>query len=344
MTSVPRYFLRPLGALLAAGLLAAGCGGDSGDDEAEAGGKESGEPSEDTTEAAFPVDVDHKYGTTTIPAEPERVVTLGLSDHDPVLALGVVPVGVDDWFGERPFGIWPWEDGLWGDVEPEIVGERDEYNIEKIASLTPDLIIAMYSGMTEAQYDTLSEIAPVVAQPVGFDDYAAPWQDMTLHAGRALGQEEKAQELVDGIDEQLAAVRDEHPEFEGQTVAVVDPYQPGLYAVFAGYDPKVALLVEMGYVVPDEIVEAAGDDYAAEISSERLDLIDVDRLLFLTGPEGASQAEIEADSVFASLDVAKEDRAVYVPYDEPPIGGALSFSTVLSIPYAIEQLVPLLAE
>lgn len=56
----------------------------------------------------FPVTVTHKYGDTTIAKAPARVVTLGLSDHDPVLALGVKPVGAIDWFGERPYGKWPW--------------------------------------------------------------------------------------------------------------------------------------------------------------------------------------------------------------------------------------------
>ena len=33
---------------------------------------------------------------------------------------------------------------------------------------------------------------------------------------------------------------------------------------------------------------------------------------------------------------------MFVPYDEPPIGAALSFNTVLSIPYALDEFVPLL--
>ena len=41
-----------------------------------------------------------KDGATTIPREPTRVVTVGLSDHDYVLALGVVPVGLTDWYGD----------------------------------------------------------------------------------------------------------------------------------------------------------------------------------------------------------------------------------------------------
>ena len=42
---------------------------------------------------AFPVTIEHAYGETTIKEEPKRVATLGWSDQDMALSLGVVPVG-----------------------------------------------------------------------------------------------------------------------------------------------------------------------------------------------------------------------------------------------------------
>ncbi|MFE6616365.1 ABC transporter substrate-binding protein [Amycolatopsis sp. NPDC057786] len=82
-----------------------------------------------------------------------------------MLALGIRPVGAVDRFKERPYGKWPWTQARWGDEQPEIVGERDDYNFEKIAALKPDLILAQYSGMKKEQYDKLSQLAPVVARP-----------------------------------------------------------------------------------------------------------------------------------------------------------------------------------
>ncbi|MCT2586398.1 iron-siderophore ABC transporter substrate-binding protein [Actinophytocola gossypii] len=291
--------------------------------------------------SVFPVSVEHKYGTTTISAEPKRVVTLGLSDHDAVLALGVKPVGAIDWFKERPYGQWPWTKELWGEDLPEVVGERDDFNKEKILNLKPDLILALYSGMSREQYDELSKIAPVVGQPKDFPDYGAPWQEMTRMAGQALGRADEVEDLIAGIDDRFAAVREDHPEWAGRTVAVVDPFQPGQYAVFQETDPKAVFMTEMGFVVPDAINEAAGDNNAAEVSTERGDLIDTDLLVFLTADPTAEQ-RVRADPVFQGLAVAKEDRAMFVPYAEPPIGAALSFNTVLSIPYAIDEFVPLL--
>ncbi|ROT29793.1 iron-siderophore ABC transporter substrate-binding protein [Micromonospora sp. HM5-17] len=318
-------------ALLVLALGLAGCGGDSDD----------ADPAPATGSGAFPVRVEHKYGTTEIPRPPTRVVTLGLSDQDPVLALGTVPVGAVDWFGERPYGKWPWAQPLWGGTPPEVVGERDDYNLEKVAALKPDLIIGLYSGMTQEQYQKLSQLAPTVAQPKGYPDYAAPWQEMTRQAGRALGKPDRAEQLIAEVDARFAKARQEHPEFAGKTVAVVDPYEAGKYAVFAPSDPKVVFLTQLGFTVPQQIVDAVGDEYAAEIGSERLDLIDVDRVFFLTS-DASAEPRVRADRVYATLEVAKRNGALFLPYENPPIGAALSFSTVLSIPYALDQILPLL--
>ncbi|MPZ83291.1 MAG: ABC transporter substrate-binding protein [Actinophytocola sp.] len=296
----------------------------------------------DTSEAAtFPLSVEHKYGTTEIPKEPKRVVTLGLSDQDAVLALGVKPVGAVDWFKERPYGLWPWTKDLWGADTPEIVGERDDFSFEKILNLHPDLILALYSGMTKDQYDELTKIAPTVGQPKDFADYGAPWQDMTRLAGEALGKPDEVEKLITDVDDRFAKVRADHPDWKGKTVAVVDPYQPGQYAVFQKTDPKAVFMTEMGFTVPDEINEAAGDNNAAEISTERADMIDQDLVLFLTA-DPAAEARVKADPVYQGLAAARENRAMFVPYAQPPIGAALSFNTVLSIPYALDEFVPLL--
>src|SRR3954470_22954338 len=92
---------RAFGGVVATTLLAtlAACGDGSGGSAAPASG-ESG--------AGYPVSVDHKYGTTKITATPRRVVAVGLTEQDALLALGVVPVATTKWFGENPGEIWPW--------------------------------------------------------------------------------------------------------------------------------------------------------------------------------------------------------------------------------------------
>ncbi|KLL10913.1 iron ABC transporter substrate-binding protein [Protofrankia sp. BMG5.30] len=292
-------------------------------------------------QSAFPVTIAHKYGSIRINAQPARVVAVGLTDSEPLLALGVKPVGVVDWFGERPYGNWPWSEKLWAGTAPEIVGERNELNFEKIAALRPDLILALYSDITQEQYDTLSKIAPTVAQSKEHDDFATPWKEMTRTAGQAVGLEGRANDLIAAIDKKFADVRQGNPDFAGRTTAIVDPYEPGQYAVFAPSDPRSVFMSEIGFKVPDQIGQLAGSEFAAEISSEQLNIVDVDRLLFVTDASDA-EARVKADPVYSRLKVATEGRALFVPYEDPPVGTALTFNTVLSIPYAIDQLVPLL--
>ncbi|MGB2948476.1 MAG: iron-siderophore ABC transporter substrate-binding protein, partial [Rhodococcus sp. (in: high G+C Gram-positive bacteria)] len=88
------------GVLLVGMMLAAGCSG------ADAG-------SSDTSEAtgAFPVTIEHVFGSTTVPEKPERIVALGVSDADVVLALGQVPVG-NTGFAFYETGLGPWTEGL----------------------------------------------------------------------------------------------------------------------------------------------------------------------------------------------------------------------------------------
>ncbi|WP_199441962.1 iron-siderophore ABC transporter substrate-binding protein [Umezawaea beigongshangensis] len=318
-----------------AALALAACGGGSGDPA----------PSDAPAPApgAFPVTVEHVHGTTEIPAEPKRVVTLGLSDHEAVLALGVKPVGVVDWFKERPFGSFPWQQPLWGDTRPEIVGERDEYNAEKIAALAPDLIIAQYSGMNREQYDTLSQLAPVVAQPKEYPLYGAPWQNQTERIGTALGKSAEAEELISDIDAKFAAVRAEHPEWARQTGVVADSFKPGVYSVFQPQDPKMVFLSELGFTLPDAI-EALVDPQSnvVEFGAEKLEVLDADKLVWVTSDQG-SEDRIKNEQLYQKLKVVQEGRDVFLSYSTPPIGAAISFNTVLSVPYAIDQAVPLIA-
>ncbi|MER5967912.1 iron-siderophore ABC transporter substrate-binding protein [Streptomyces sp. NPDC002057] len=329
--------------LAVAALALSACGG---------GTEKSGSPSPATSSAsadggakpaAFPVTVEHKYGSTTIDKEPKTVVTLGLSDQDAVLALGIKPAGSVDWFKEKPYGKWPWTKDKWGSNTPQIVGERDEYNIEKIAALKPDLVIAQYSGMKKEQYDTLSKFTKVVAQPKDHPDYGAPWQLMTQQIGKSLGKDAEASKLIADIDARFKAAREKHPEWATKTLAVADSFEAGKYSAFTKIDPKSIFFQELGFKLKPEIDTLAKPGFnVAELSAEKLNVLDVDRLVWVTSSTEAND-RIKAEPLYKKLKVNQEKRDLFVPYQDPDIGAAFSFNTVLSIPYAIDQIEPLLA-
>src|SRR4051794_18602537 len=124
---------------LAAGGVAA-CGG-SAEPDAQAG----------TEDGAWPVSIENRFGTTEIPAEPERVVTVGFNDQDFVLALGVTPVGVRENLGDYDVPNRPWAQEQSDGAELPTVGGQ-EIDVEAVAALEPDLIVGVYSFMDQAVY------------------------------------------------------------------------------------------------------------------------------------------------------------------------------------------------
>jgi iron complex transport system substrate-binding protein len=329
----------PCVALAVVLMAAVGCGGSDSSTEKEpdgAGGKAG------TEAGAFPVTIEHKYGETTLESRPERVVTVGLTDHDSVLALGVVPVGVTDWFGEHPSAAWPWAQDELGNGESEIVGTVDAIGFEKVAAARPDVILALYAGITDSDYDKLSQIAPTVAQPKGQVDYGIPWQQQTEIVGQVLGENDKAEALVADVEQRLADAKEQHPEFDGAVGMVAVPYQ-GVISVYAPDDVRGRFMSALGFVQPSEIEELAGDDFSAELSDERIDLLDVDALVWIVNDVETDPPKFDEQPLYANLDVHKEGHEVFVAnLDE--LGGALSFQSVLSLPFLVDELVPKLAD
>ena len=122
------------------------------------------------------VTVKHAFGETKIPAPPKRVVSAGFTGQDDLLALGVVPIAVTDWFGGEPFGVWPWAQPKLGTAQPAVLSLADGIQVDQIAALKPDLIVATNAGLDADTYTKLSAIAPTVAQS-GQDAFFEPWKD-----------------------------------------------------------------------------------------------------------------------------------------------------------------------
>ena len=73
-----------------------------------------------------------------------------------------------------------------------MLDEQDGIEIEKVAAQRPDLILGVYAGMTKKEYESLSKLAPVVAQPKGKPDYGSSWQEETPITGKAVGKPAEA--------------------------------------------------------------------------------------------------------------------------------------------------------
>ena len=334
-----RTFLAGLSALALAPVLAA-CGGDSGSSTSgsDAGSTPSGSGSASTEEAAFPVTITHKYGETTLEKAPTRVVCVGLTEQDALLALGIVPVAVTEWFGDAPGYIFPWATDALGDAElPEVLQDTDGVQIEKVAALQPDLIIGQYTGLKESEYELLSKIAPTVAQSGDYADYGAPWDEMALTIGTAVGQPEKMQGIIDDVKTQISDAAAAHPEFQGQSAIVVTPYE-GLF-IYGPEDPRTRMLTDLGFTFPADLFggdqEKFGESFSAERTSD-LDQVGVTVWLDIA-------AEPSVQKIYEQTTAAAEGRWFDISEDAGAYYVAHSFVTPLSIPYVLERYVPQLA-
>nr|WP_226357062.1 ABC transporter substrate-binding protein [Pseudonocardia sp. ICBG601] len=322
--------LRRLIVLLAlAGLLTA-CASDPGPAAGPSG-----------SDGAFPVRIDHLYGTTEIPARPERIVTLGVTDIDPVLALGVTPVATTSYPAFRDTdGVGPWGRDLVRGTPPQVLAEPDATpSLERLAALAPDVIIAVTSGIDQATYDRLSAIAPVVARPAGTIAYGVPRSDQTRTVAAALGEPARGEELVRTADAAFAEAVAAHPEFRGAVAPAVLPYD-GKYGAFTPADARGQFMSGLGFALPERI--AALDDgtsFYVELSSEQAGLLDGDALVVLAD-EGPARRQVDTDPVLAQVPVVARGDMIIPDAD---VRAGMTYNSVLSAPYALERLVPQLA-
>jgi iron complex transport system substrate-binding protein len=315
---------RPLGGwrrvltVAAAGLLAAAtvtaC---ASDDDEPAGPAASG-----AAAAAFPVGIEHKFGSTTIEKKPERVLTVGWNDQDFVLALGEVPVSTREWFTEYP--TYPWvKAALGGKTLPTFSAE---INYEAIIKQQPDLILAIYETINKETYDKLSQIAPTVIQSARYKDEQTPWDVQTLTIGKALGKSAEAQALVDKVNAKADAAKKANPQFAGKTLVVDFGPEKGQHWLLGAKDPRRSIFDALGFATQQE---------SEDVSEERLDLLDRD-VLFVNG---AARKDMLASPAFSRLEVVKQDRTLYTSF-ETPLAGALSYSGPDALLYALDLLVP----
>ena len=320
---------------LALGLVACGAGDGDGD---------AGEtPSAD---GAFPVEIESALGTAQIPEQPERVLTLGQGSAETSIALGVVPVGIESYeWGSDDTGYLPWiHEAVTesGEQLPEQFAGATDIDFEAIIELAPDVILAPWSGVTQEQYDILSDIAPTVAYPDL--PWSTDWDQQIEIIGEALGRPEEAAELITEIEGRFERTAEEHPEFADLTFSYIYTDGPGTLGVFLPDEQRVAMVRGLGLRV-DPVVETfpetEGTD-SALIGLENADQLADSDLIFTFYSDPETRAEIEAQELYAAIP-AIEQGAV-VTSDDNSFVTASSLINPLTVPWVIDRYVPLIEE
>ncbi|WP_125107035.1 MULTISPECIES: iron-siderophore ABC transporter substrate-binding protein [Gulosibacter] len=298
-------------------------------------------------EAGYPITIEHALGTTTIDAKPTSVAAVGWANQDTALALGVSPVGfgAQTWGVEDGSGMMPWTkekvEELGGD--PVLFDETDGIDYEALANTAPDVILAAYSGITEEEYGTLSDIADTVAYPE--TAWATTWRDQIKYNSEAMGLATEGEALTTELETLLDEKVAEYPQIDGKTGAFMyaglgDESQIGFYT---SLDPRAGYLEDLGLSVPQSVADATetADGFYVDISAENIDqLNDVD-VLVVYGDQ-ALLDEWQADPLISQIPAVQNGSVVLLGND-----GALAASanpSPLSIPWGVDEYVQLIAD
>jgi len=332
-------------------LLTAACGSDSTGSDAAASESSGSSPATDTGSGApdYPLTIDHALGTTTLEGEPERVATVNWANQEVPLALGVVPVGMAsaDFGDDDGDGVLPWvEEKLdeLGGERPVLFDETDGIDFESVADTAPDVILAGYSGLTQEDYDTLSEIAPTIAYPEA--PWSTPWREMIEVNAAGMGRQAEGAALVEELDGEIADAVAAHPELAGKKTMFlthVDQSDLSEVSFYTTQDTRALFFGDLGLGVPDSIAEASAstDEFSGTVSAEQVDTFsDVD-IIVTYGDEELVQT-LRSDPLLSQMPAVANDAIVALPSDDPV--GTAANPTPLSISWVLDDYLGLLSE
>jgi iron complex transport system substrate-binding protein len=296
---------------------------------------------------AFPVVIKHALGTTTIPAKPQRVATVAWANHEVPLALGVVPVGfaAANFGDDDEDGLLPWvADKLkkLGAETPVLFDEGDGIDFEAVAATEPDVILAAYSGLSQADYDTLSQIAPVVAYPTS--PWSTDWREMIRLNSTALGLKSEGEALIGTIEGEIAATVAKYPGLQGKRAMFVthlDPFDLSVVNFYTTSDTRVRFFADLRLKAPASVAAASKSGvYSGSVSAERVDTFD-DVDLFVTYGNADLVKAMSENPLLSHMPAIRKGAVVTLGRD--PVGTAAN-PTPLSISWVLEDYVALLAE
>ncbi|WP_206490305.1 iron-siderophore ABC transporter substrate-binding protein [Rhodococcus sp. KRD162] len=290
------------------------------------------------------VTIDSALGQAVITEKPERIVTLGQGSAETAIALGTVPVGVEEYsWGADDTGYLPWiHDAVTeaGAELPEQFTGGTELNIEAVAALDPDLIRAPWSGVTQDQFDKLSAFAPVVAyeeQP-----WTTTWEDQITVIGKAMGEEQKAAEEIDRIESRFSDAAAQHPEYADVSFSYIYNTGPGTLGVFLADEQRVAMVRGLGLQV-DPVVntldETEGTD-SSVIGLENGNLLNDSDLIFTFYSDPQNRTDTENQPAYKQIPAVSRG-SVVAPTDQSFVTGS-SIINPLTVPWALERYVPMI--
>ena len=299
-------------------------------------------------ETIYPITIQHAFGETVIESKPERVATIAWANHDVALALGVVPVGFSaaNYGVQDDSGVLPWTAEKLqelGVTEPNLFQDGAGLDYEAISDSEPDVILASYSGITQEEYDTLSQIAPVVAYPTV--PWVISWRDQVRMNATGMGLASEGEQLIKDTETLIAETASQYPQLKGVKAAFTyfNPADLSSFYVYATTDPRGEFLLELGMEFPDSIQAHITPEtgFALTLSAENADALKDADILIAYGNQDLLKA-LQADPVFSQVPAIERGSMVLIE-DNTPLAAAGN-PNPLSIQYTTAEYVELIAE
>ena len=296
---------------------------------------------------AYPIVIEHAFGTTVIPKKPVRVATVAWANHEVPLALGVVPVGfaAANFGDDDGDGLLPWVAEKLkelGGEKPVLFDEGDGIDFEAVAATKPDVILAAYSGLSRSDYETLSQIAPVVAYPQS--PWSTDWRETIRLDSAGLGMAAEGEALISRIEKEIADTVAGYPILKGKSAIFVthlDVTNLSTVNFYTANDTRVKFFADLGLTSPKSVLEATKPgQFAASVSAEKVDAFDDVDIVVAYGGTPLLDA-VKADLLLSRMPAVGKDALVMLGRD--PTGTAAN-PTPLSISWVLKDYVALLAE
>jgi len=293
-----------------------------------------------TTDQGFPVTITHAYGTTVVPARPQRVVALGSGDVAIAHAVGAPIVGaLRNFTGDPnlPYVQPPLPADVLG------IANDPDVDLEKIAGYRPDLILAVTSPLVldRAHYDRLSAIAPTVVYATSL--FGASMQDDARQIGKALGADAKVAELITAADARIAALKQELPGLAGRTYLFGQARGEVLPMVVGEQNLSTVFMRSLGLRVPDAFVDAPATAALAPgtvgVSYENVGMLDGADGLFITFAGTGDQARFDGSPLVQQLRAVRGGTFMPLTLDQAV---ALQAPNVVAVDWLLDQLRPTL--
>ncbi|MBD2726427.1 iron-siderophore ABC transporter substrate-binding protein [Nostoc sp. FACHB-892] len=252
--------------------------------------------------------VKHTLGETRIPIKPQRIIVLNdVGLLDPVLSLGVKPIGTVSFFPQYDFlfrGVTNEEAaGI------EIVGDGNQPNLERVILLKPDLIL-----MREYQksfYKQLSAIAPTVVVDLPGLNYS--FKENLRFIAQVLGESEKAEQVIAQYYERVKKLQNLMGErLKEIEVSVINLFGESLIATYSDNETYNQVFQDIGIRLIPTLVNQKEDTLVSSI--EVLKNYDADILFVMNDTQELTQSFFQ-NPLLTTLKAAKNNQVYGVQVD-----------------------------